>query len=81
MGRRRGRTPTPIAIKVYVVLQRINLTRGDEPNSRVIAVRLTRSGADEVRDGNPGTWVERHVAVKEQPAAPKGAFDDQGTFP
>lgn len=61
---KRGRTPSPLAVKVYVVLQTMNLARDGEPNSRIIATRLTREAADEVKDKNPGTWVEKHVAVK-----------------
>lgn len=58
------RNPSPIAIKVYVVLQRMNLARAEELNCRIIATRLTKTAADEIRDRNPGTWVEKHVAVK-----------------
>ncbi len=55
---------TPIAIKVYVVLQIMNLARQGDPNCRIIATRLTRNAAEAVRDQNPGTWVEKHMAVK-----------------
>lgn len=54
----------PLAIKVYVVMQRINIVGGDELNSRIIAARLTSAAADDIVDKNPGTWVEKHVAVK-----------------
>lgn len=54
----------PLAIKVYVVMQRINIVSGDELNSRIIAARLTSSAADDIVDKTPGTWVEKHVAVK-----------------
>ncbi len=54
----------PLAIKVYVVMQRINIAHGDELNSRIIAARLTSAAADDIVKENPGTWVEKHVAVK-----------------
>jgi hypothetical protein len=59
-----GSTPSPLVIKVYVVLQRMNLARGDEPNCRIIATRLTRAAAGAIRDQTPGTWVEKHMASK-----------------
>ena len=62
--RKRGSSPSPMAVKTYVVLQRLNLTRQDEVNSTIIAVRLTKAAAEEIRDANPGTWVEKHVAIK-----------------
>ncbi len=61
-GRRNN--PSPVAIKVYVVFQSMNLARLDEPNCRIIATRLTRALADEIKDRTPGTWVEKHVATK-----------------
>lgn len=61
---RKRRNTSPIVIKVYVVLQRMNLTRPEESNCRIIATRLTKTAADEIKDKNPGTWVEKHVAVK-----------------
>ncbi len=54
----------PIAIKVYLVLQRINVARDGQVNSRVIAARLTKSAADDVVCDTAGTWVEKHTAVK-----------------
>ena len=54
----------PIAIKVYLVIQSINVARDGEQNSRIIAARLTRSAAQEIVDATPGTWVEKHSAVK-----------------
>jgi len=59
-----GKNPSPIAVKVYLVFQRINLTHGDELNCRIIAARVTRAAADAIRDQTPGTWVEKHVATK-----------------
>ncbi len=54
----------PIAIKVYLILQSINVARGDEQNSRIIAARLTRQAAQDIVDSTTGTWVEKHIAVK-----------------
>lgn len=60
----KGKTPSPLAVKVYVVLQSMNLAHGDDPNCRIIATRLTRRAAEEIKDRTPGTWVEKHVATK-----------------
>lgn len=65
MGNRRQRGKgQPIAIKVYLVHQRINIAPQDQPNSRVIAARLTNAAAQVVVDREPGTWIEKVVAVK-----------------
>ena len=60
----KGPNPSPLAIKVYVVFQWMNLARSDEQNSRIIATRLTRSAAMEIQEKNPGTWIEKYVATK-----------------
>ena len=57
----------PLAIKVYVVLQTMTLARHGEPNCRIIATRLTRAAAQDIHDANPGTWIEKHIAVKSNP--------------
>lgn len=51
-------------IKTYAVLQRLNLPRDGQPNAKIIAIKLTRQAAEKLRDLNPGTWVEKHVATK-----------------
>ncbi len=60
----KGPNPSPLAIKVYVVFQWMNLARSDEQNSRIIATRLTRSAAMVVQEMHPGTWIEKYVATK-----------------
>lgn len=60
----KGPNPSPLAIKVYVVFQWMNLARSDEQNSRIIATRLTRAAAMEVQERNPGTWIEKYIATK-----------------
>ncbi len=62
MGKSGGKEP--LAVKVYVVLQTMNMAREGEPNCRIIATRLTRAAAQEIHDENPGTWIEKHTAVK-----------------
>ena len=54
----------PMAIKIYLVFQRNNVVRGDSPNVAVISALLTRKSAQEVVDRIPGTWIQKHVAVK-----------------
>jgi len=51
-------------IKVYLVLQRINLPRPGEPNVRIVATRLTRAAAQSVVDTTSGTYIEKQVAQK-----------------
>jgi hypothetical protein len=51
-------------IKVYLVVQRQTLARPGEPNTRIIAARLTRSAAQEIVDQIPGTFIEKHLALK-----------------
>lgn len=55
---------TKYVTKTYVVLQRNNVARPGQANSKIIAVRLTRAAADAIRDANPGSWVEKHEATK-----------------
>lgn len=65
MGQYGGKEP--LAIKVYVVFQTMNMARSNEPNCRIIATRLTRAAAQEIHDATPGTWIEKHIAVKSNP--------------
>ena len=51
-------------VKVYLVHQWQNLAREGEPNTRVIASRLTWGAAQDVVDRIPGTFIERHIATK-----------------
>lgn len=51
-------------IKVYAVMQRLNLPKAGQPNVRVMAVKLTMAAAQKIVDQNPGSWVEKHVADK-----------------
>jgi hypothetical protein len=53
-----------VQIKTYVVLLRNNMARDGEPNSSIIAVKLTRAAAELVANSIAGTWIERHVATK-----------------
>ena len=50
--------------KVYLVMQRRNLAKGDEPNVVVLHVFLTSERAGKKVEEIPGTWVERHFAIK-----------------
>lgn len=51
-------------IKIYTVMQRLNLPKPGQPNVRVMAVKLTMAAAQKIVDANPGTWVEKHLADK-----------------
>ena len=51
-------------IKVYVVLQRLNLPKPGQNPVRVVSVKLTMAAAQKLVDMNPGYWVEKHVADK-----------------
>lgn len=53
-----------IAIKVYVVMQRINTREEGRINSRVIDTKLTRQAAQDIVDRMPGTWIVKQVATK-----------------
>ncbi len=59
-----GRDQPSLAVKVYLVLQTINVARDGTPNRQVIAARLTRAAADEVVDRVAGTYVEKYLATK-----------------
>ncbi len=62
--RPRHRKGSSLLIKVYVISQVINVARDGEHNSRIVAVRLTSKGAQDIVDSTAGTWVEKHLAVK-----------------
>lgn len=51
-------------IKVYLVMQRQSLPRPGEANIRILAARLTRSAAQQIVDDTPGTFIEKHLALK-----------------
>jgi hypothetical protein len=53
-----------MAVKTYVVLQRVNLPRPGEPHVKVLAVKLTHAAADEIVAALPGTYIEKHIATK-----------------
>lgn len=54
-------------IKVYLVVQRVHIGNArDKANREVIAVRLTLGSAQKLVDALPGTWIERHVANKDE---------------
>lgn len=54
-----------LRIKTYVVLSRRNLTKPGEPNVEVVAVLLSRAAAQAIIDKVPGTYFEKHLAVKD----------------
>lgn len=56
---------TGMAVKTYVVLQRVNLPKEGEPTAKVVAVKLTHAAAKKVVDALPGTYIEKFVATKE----------------
>lgn len=51
-------------VKVYLVMERLNLVPQGAANLVVRAVKLTRDAAQDIVDRTPGTFVEKHVAVK-----------------
>lgn len=51
-------------IKVYLVCMRRNLSKPGEPNVQIVAARLTHKAAQAIVDITPGTYIEKHVAVK-----------------
>jgi hypothetical protein len=51
-------------IKVYLVCLRLALARPGQPNTKIIAARLTQAAAQQIVDATPGSFVEKHVAVK-----------------
>ncbi len=53
-----------VKLKVYLVIQRFDGVGEDEPNRRVLAIRMTRSGANIVADQNPDCEVEKWLAYK-----------------
>lgn len=59
-----GSPDKKMAVKTYVVLQRVNLPKEGEPTAKVIAVRLTHGAAQALVDELPGTYIEKHIATK-----------------
>lgn len=59
-----GSPEKKMAVKTYVVLQRVNLPKAGEPAVKVLAVKLTNSAAQEIVDALPGTYIEKHIATK-----------------
>lgn len=53
-----------MAVKTYVVLQRIAFPKDGKSNCTIIGVKLTFSAAKELVDSVPGTWIEKHLAIK-----------------
>lgn len=51
-------------IKVYLVFLRLSLARPGQPNVKVIAAKLTQVAAQQIVDRTPGSYIEKHVAVK-----------------
>lgn len=51
-------------VKVYLVLQRVNLPKPGEPTEKVIDGFLTRGGADEMVSRIPGTRIQKIFAKK-----------------
>lgn len=76
-----GGARRPIAIKVYVVLQRDNLARDGQPNVSILAVRLTKKAAQEISDRIPGTKVEKHLAIKYDPPPGYRVLDNGRVVP
>jgi hypothetical protein len=59
-----GSPDKKMAVKTYVVLQRVNLPKPGEPNAKVLAVKLTNGAAQAIVDALPGTYIEKHIATK-----------------
>jgi hypothetical protein len=57
-------TEKKMAVKTYVVLQRVHLPKAGEPPVKVLAVKLTHAAAQEIVDALPGTYIEKHIATK-----------------
>lgn len=51
-------------IKVYLVIQHQTLAHPGEVNTRIIAARLTRLASQEIVNQMPGTYIEKHLALK-----------------
>ena len=51
-------------VKVYLVCQIRHLTPPGAPNVHILAAKLTRAGAEEVRRVTPGTFIVRMYASK-----------------
>lgn len=57
-------TKARMQIKVYLVCMRRHIVKPGESNVQVVAARLTRSAAQAIVDATPGTYIEKHVAIK-----------------
>ena len=51
-------------IKVYLVCQFLNLVEPGRANVHIVNAFLTRSAAQRIVDEKPGTFIEKHIAVK-----------------
>jgi hypothetical protein len=51
-------------VKIYLVLQRLNVFPEGSVNVRIIAAKLTRDAAQKIVDQMPGTYIERFWANK-----------------
>lgn len=51
-------------VKVYLVLQRVNLPKAGEPTEKVIDGFLTRGAAEDVVNRIPGTRIQKLFAKK-----------------
>ena len=53
-----------MAVKTYVVLQRISFPPEGKPNAKILNVKLTYAAAKKMVDSVPGTWIEKYLATK-----------------
>lgn len=53
-----------MAHKVYLVFLRTNIASREQPHSRLLAARLTRKEAEDIRDLNPGSYIHKVLATK-----------------
>lgn len=71
-----------MGIKVYLIYQRTNIASREQPHTRLIDARLSYKEAEEVRDLNPGSYIQKIVATKKpKHAEPKGVSDVKSPKP
>lgn len=56
----------PFMVKVFLVIMRINTAHNNEPNRKIIDVKLNRKAAEAITNQIPGTYIEKHVADRSE---------------
>lgn len=68
-----------MALKVYLVFYRVNVSNKDQPHEKLIGARLNRHEAEDLRDLNPGSYIHKVMATKA--AKPKGGSNVESVKP